>query len=310
MSWPPAAAPVPRGSWLGYAVPVPRPFRKLLSVLLLAAAPAGWALDVRWALVDGPPYHMKTALGPSAGLKDLGDGLMDQLIQGVAGQAPELHHQFVPMSRSRLWRAMQAGEPLCYPNAFRTPERLRFAHFTVVMPPTPQILVTRKGQLPDTPEVSLATVLARTDLSGAFEVDRSYGTHLDALIRQAGPHVRALTLPESPQLLRMLEAGRMDYLVEYPPAILYMQEHLQPRPELAFHAITEERDAQATYIACTRSAWGLKVTQALDQAIRRWSATPKAAQFLLRWQPPGIAQREAARVEGFYRERALSSQVE
>lgn len=305
MSWWPCALDRAR---FGYACLVLRAF--LLSlILLLGAAPAAQAVEVRWAIADGPPYHMESSRNARRA-RDLGDGMLDLLIAGVAQHAPEMRHQFVVMSRPRMWRAMQAGEPLCYADAFRTAERLRFAHFTPATPPLPMVLVVRKGQLGDVGEVSLATVLARKDLRGVFESERSYGVTLDALIANAGPHVGILPLPDTPQLLRMLEAGRMDYLVEYPTAVQYLHEQLKPRPALDFLALREEREPQPSFIACTRSAWGQEVVQALDGALRRWAATPDAAQSVLRWLPPDIAQREAGRVESFYRERARVSQVD
>jgi uncharacterized protein (TIGR02285 family) len=282
----------------------------LLLAALLSPCSDARAVEVRWAMVDGPPYHIDGPHGPARSVEDLGEGQLDQVIRGLAAQAPELGHRFLPMSRARMWRAMQAGEPLCYVNAFRTPERLRWAHFTPVLAPISMVLVTRRGQLGAAQEVTLASVLARRDLHGIFEPDRSYGTLIDGLIRQAGPQVSVAPLPDTPQLLRMLETGRMDYLVEYPPALQYLGEQLRPRAELEMHALAEERDPQATYIACTRSAWGLEVVQALDRAIRRWAATPQARESVLRWLPPTVAQREAPRVEGFFRERAAASQVE
>jgi uncharacterized protein (TIGR02285 family) len=283
--------------------------------LLLVTALSGLctearALEVRWAMVDGPPYHVDGPHGPARSVEELGEGQLDQVIRGLAAQAPELGHRFLPMSRARMWRAMQAGEPLCYVNAFRTPERLRWAHFTPVLAPISMVLVTRRGQLGAAQEVTLASVLARRDLHGVFEPDRSYGNLIDALIRQAGPQVSVAPLPDTPQLLRMLETGRMDYLVEYPPALQFLAEQLRPRPELEMHALAEERDPQATYIACTRGAWGLEVIQALDRAIRRWSTTPQAREAVLHWLPPTVAQREAPRVDNFLRDRAAASQVE
>lgn len=291
-----------------------RRVRGLLSTLLFiglqALAGAAQALEVRWAIIDGPPFHTRGAPEPTGQPADLGDGLLDALITGLAREAPELRHRFVVMSRPRMWRAMQAGEPICYADAFRTPERLRWAYLTPATLAVPLVLVTRKGLLGAGTDVSLADVLARPDLHGAFEPDRSYGEGLDTLIRQAGPQARSMNLPDSPVLLRMLEAGRMDYLVEYPPTVHYFAQRLQPPPELDVYALREAREPTPSYIACTRSPWGRQVVQALDRAVRRWAATPDAPRSIVRWLPPEVAQREAGGVEAFFRERARVSRVE
>ncbi|MBH9552823.1 hypothetical protein [Inhella gelatinilytica] len=278
--------------------------------LLLSLASSARATEVVWAIVDSAPYHLSGLGGLGHTVDSLGHGITDHLIRGLATRMPGFKHRLVHLPRTRLWRDMAAGQPLCYADAFKTPQRLKWAHFTSVTPPLRQIVVTRQGTLPDAGEKSLADLLSQVQLHGVFETDRSYGVHLDRVIAAAGPHVKRQALPDSPQLLRMLEAGRMDYVVEYPPAVTYLYERLQPRPKLDFHLIAEDRQADAAYVACTRGAWGLKVIQAVDRAMRDWALQPEASQALLRWMPPETAQQERPGMERFYTERAARSDVE
>lgn len=268
------------------------------------------AAEVVWAIVDSAPYHLDGPTGPANSVQDLGQGLTDHLIRGLAARMPGHRHRLVYLPRTRMWREMAAGRPVCYADAFKTPQRLRWAHFTAVTPPIRLLLVSRKGTLQGGQEQSLAQLMARPQLKGAFEFDRSYGVPIDNLIAKAGPHARRMALPDSPQLLRMLEAGRMDYLVEYAPAVMYLQERLTPPPALDFHAIVEERQATPSYVACTRGAWGRSVVEAIDQAMRDWAQQPEVQAALLRWLPPDIAQQELPTIERFYRERALRSDFE
>ncbi|MBB5206129.1 uncharacterized protein (TIGR02285 family) [Inhella inkyongensis] len=293
------------------------PFCRAVGVLTLAGWLAAGALradetegaEIRWAIVDGPPYHNDGPKGVARSVDELGDGLTDRLIAGIAAQLPQWRHVLVPTGRSRMWREIQAGRPLCYADAFKTPERLRWAYFTLATAPVPQMLAAREGLLP-AGEVSLQALLKQTDLTAVFERDRSYGPVLDPMIRSAGSQVRIGSLPSTPQLLRMLEAGRMDYLVEYPLALHYLAQRLQPAPRISYHALAEERQPLPSYIACTRSPWGRKAIEALDQAMRRWAAQPAAAATLLRSLPAEVARTDGARIEAFYRERAQRSVIE
>lgn len=262
------------------------------------------ATEVVWAIVDGAPYHLDGAGGPAKTADELGQGITDHLIRGLVARMPRFQHRLLYTSRSRMWKEIAGGQLLCYADAVKTPQRLGWAHFTVVTPPMRQLLVTRAGTLRGTEEQQLAQVLADVSLRGVFVPDRSYGLAMDDLIAAAGAHVRRMAVPASPQLLRMLEAGRMDYVVEYPPAIQHWLERLQPRPALDFHLLAEDRNSAPGHVACTRGAWGLEVIKAVDQAMRDWAQQPEVSQALQRWIPAEILRQELPAIQRFYSERA------
>lgn len=280
----------------------------LAGATLVTADPEPPTDTVRWALVDGPPFHVDPPDGPARSVEALGDGVTDRLIARLAGELPQLRHELLPMSRRQLWARMQAGESLCYADAIVTPERLRFAYMSLATVGSPMVLAVRQGSLPPRPQgYRLAELLARPGWKGAFEAQRSYGPAIDALVRDARAPV--MPLPRGPQVLRMLEAGRMDYLVEYPKVLQYALERLQPAPALDFHVLADEAEPAPAAVACTRNAWGLRVIQAMDGAIRRASARPDASAAHRRWLPPSVAAAQAARMERFYRERAGYSDI-
>jgi len=280
----------------------------LLGLLCLLLLPAR-AETIAWAVADGPPFHLPGTVPKPTRPVELGEGVNDLLIAYLAEELPGFHHRLEHLSRPKMWRLMQAGEPICYVDAFKTPERLGFAYFSAVTVGMPQVLVTRAGTdgLAG-PELALKDLLPRKDLRGVFEMGRSYGAHLDPMLEAA--RVSRQPLPSSPQLLRMLEAGRMDYLVEYPMALQFYLERMSPVPELQFYDLLEEREPPPAYVACTRSAWGKTVIEAVDAAIRRLALRPESRRALLRWLPAEVRQTHAARIERYYRERALQPDLE
>jgi uncharacterized protein (TIGR02285 family) len=262
-----------------------------------------------WVVADGPPYHVSGAAGPALRIEDLGQGSNDRLMAELARELPQFRHEILHISRSRLWKDMRAGEPRCYSDAFKTPERLAFAHFSSVAPSLPMVVVTRPGTLRASPEgVSLHELLSRAALRPLFEAGRSYGPLMDAQIKAAGA-ARA-GLPSSPQVLHMLLAGRMDYLIEYPMVLEHYRSQLKPAPVFDYHALLEERDPQPTHVACTRGPWGLKVIEAVDAAVRRLALRPETRKLMTPWLPDEVAQSAAPVIERFYRERAGRSDIE
>lgn len=271
--------------------------------------PLAQAETIVWAVADGPPYHLPGSVPKPSRPVELGEGVNDLLIAYLAEELPGFHHRLAHLSRPQMWRRMQAGEPICYVDAFKTPERLRFAYFSVVTAPVPQVVVTRADQAGLAgQELALKDLLQRKDLRGVFEIGRSYGAHIDPMLDAA--RVSRQPLPSSPQLLRMLEAGRMDYLVEYPMALQHYRERLVPAPALRFFDLREEREPPPAYVACTRSAWGRTVIEAVDGAIRRLAVRPESRRALLRWLPQEVREMLGARIERFYRERAGLRDVE
>lgn len=269
---------------------------------------------IDWALVDGPPYHLRRAAqqGPPRSVDELGDGISDRLVAQLAQALPQYRHRLHWLSRQAMWRQIRAGQSLCYPDAFRTEERLRVAWFSEVSPGVPQVLLLRPGLHEGAIRLSLQSLLQDGSLRGVFEKQRSYGPRLDPLLADHGDGtaLQWQTLPNGPQLLRMLERGRMDYLIEFATAVQHHREQLQPPPHFGLARIAEDETPPPSAVACTRNDWGRAVIVDIDAAIRRISLHSEGGAALLRWLPPELRRSEAARIERYYRERAARSAIE
>jgi uncharacterized protein (TIGR02285 family) len=276
---------------------MPRPLAALLLALLMGlwlTLPARAQPTLTWALVDGPPAHEH--LGARS-IAELGGGLQDQRLRLLSAALPQFRHKVQLMSLSQLWRDMRAGRPVCYADAFKTAERLAWAHFVELAPSPRLVLAARPGRLPPGAELSLRELLARKDLRGAFEMERSYGELIDRLLAEHGQ--TRLPLPSDPRLLRMLEQGRMDYVLEYPSA-LGSDKALQ---SVDLRLVLEDRNPAPTQLACTR-ALGLELMRSLDAAARRLAQQEAWAQLHLQVYPAGAREALRPQLEQYFRERA------
>lgn len=269
--------------------------RLLLSVsaLLLALPAAGAQPVIVWVMVDGPPEHQR----PEArNLSELGRGPQDETLRLLGQALPGIEHRVQSMSLEQLWRDMRLGRPVCFADAFKTAERLAVAHF-VELGPSPRVLVlAQPGRLPPGEEVSLRELLAAGKLRGAFERQRSYGAKLDALLDEFEQPRRLL--PSDHRLLRMLEHGRMDFVLETPNGWLQRVD-----AQLDTRLVLEGRQPPPVHVACSR-AMDLQVVRAIDGAVRQLAQQERWLRLSLLAYPP--SQRELMRpyIEQYLRQRA------
>lgn len=266
----------------------------LIGLLLLVPA---WAqVTLTWAMVDGPPAHERHDARTMA---ELGNGLLDGRLRLLSAALPQFRHRVQAMSLGQLWRDMRAGHAVCYPDAFKTPERLRWAHFVELAPSPRLMLAARPGRLPAGAELSLRELLVRGELRGAFEMERSYGEVIDRLLVEHGQ--TRLPLPSDARLVRMLEQGRMDYVLEYPAALSSGGAAAGLGVDLRL--VLEDRNPAPAQLACTR-ALGLDVMRTLDAAVRRLSQQENWVQMHLQTYPASARDAVRAQLEQYFRERA------
>ncbi len=264
-----------------------------VSALLLAWPAAGAQPVIVWALVEGPPEHLR----PEARrLSELGQGPQDETLRLLGQALPGIEHRVQHMPLEQVWRDMRLGRPVCFADAFKTAERLAVAHFVELGPSARMLVLAQPGRLPPGEEVSLRELLAAGKLRGAFERQRSYGAPLDALLDEF-QQPRQL-LPSDERLLRMLEHGRMDYVLETPNGWLQRVD-----AQLDTRLVLEGRQPPPVHVACSRTM-NLQLVRAIDGAVRQLGQQERWLRLKLLAYPP--SQREAMRpqIEQYLRQRA------
>lgn len=271
--------------------------RLLPALLTSMVLSAGAQTVVTWVAVDGMPYHERLDVQR---IEELGRGQFDERLRQLAAALPQYRHRVQSMSRAKLWRDMRGGVPLCYADAFKTPERLGFAHFVELAPSPRLVVAAAPGRLPPGAELSLRELLQRPELRGAFELERSYGELIDRLLQSHGQTRRPL--PGDARLLRMLEQGRMDYVLEYPTALLGY-ERKGADTSLDMRLIAEDRQPAPTQVACSHTV-DKDFLRALDAAVRRLAVQEAWLSLQLRVYPATMREAVRPQVEQYFRERA------
>ncbi|MDN3546175.1 TIGR02285 family protein [Kinneretia asaccharophila] len=265
---------------------------------------------ITWNLVDWPPFYLLSDGQPPASMEALGEGVIDGFLRRVLQRLPQYEHRFVMLTGARAELERKAGLGLCSASSMRTPERLQDRYFTPAMPTVQQHLVMQRSRVAaldlPTAGVSLRTLFRQApELQGLILSKRHYGPELEPLLRQA-PNVRAIAAPKAGNLLNMLEAGRMDFSLEYPMVLAHHLAQQRPGREapLVSLPIVEAGEPPVGYFSCNRNAWGRAVMADLDKALREVAAQPEVARLYERWLTPSEAARERPRMERFFAARA------
>ncbi len=183
-------------------VNVPNIVGAALLVLLPAADAFGCTKTVRW--FDDPPYTFLGRDGQVAGID--ADLARDTL--RVAG----CDVKFVHMPWARALIELERGKLDILPGALRTPERERFALFSIPLPKSPNVLYLSAAAA-KTYKLSSLDDLIGTPFRLGAQVGVSYGGKFDQF--KENPAARANLVPVTLRCSawQMLALGRLDGLI-------------------------------------------------------------------------------------------------
>ncbi|WP_286919934.1 TIGR02285 family protein [Pseudomonas sp. UBA6753] len=246
----------------------------LLPALLLQPASAKERLF--WLVRDLPPFTILE--GP-----EKGRGVIDQLLPLLIRQMPEYDHSIVRVNRARGIQMLQdLNSFTCDPTLLWTPERAEYVRFSV---PSLGVLsgglVLRKDSEAlvapylDGQEVDLHGLLSKAPLKLGVVAERSYGTQIDAILRQLPDTAfsRHYGNDATANLLQMQQLGRLRMVLGYWPEVRYLVE--QQGGALAdyrFHPVQGVNRYQFLHVGCSNSELGREAIAHIDQllpALRR-----------------------------------------
>lgn len=279
----------------------------LLGALLLGSGASAQAPAVggvlRWVVQDMPPHFSYARGRVPQGPEDLGRGEVDGFLRLLIQRMPEYRHEFVEASTPRFEALSRQGQALCSVLHVRRPERLEWLYFTHLYPAllSRQIHVivhrdnlARFSSAAGQP-LQLAELLKRPDLSALVVRERSYGPRIDALLQAQGERApRALSVGRNTQLLGMLRARRMDYMLEYPATVdEYLRSQGGPADLVAL-PLAEGQSTQLATAACSRNEEGRRLIEAIDRTVRALAQDPQRERWIRAWR--GEAQDESERL--------------
>lgn len=279
---------------------------RLLLGAVLACCSATTVADVLpWALLPLPGVVDVVDGEPQGGLQVEALALLQQ-------QMPEMTVTYRSVSRRRLMREMADGVDFCAAPFFLDAPGHEVGHFVPFILSTPIQAVLRRDQRPRFPLVggrlSLQQTLADPSLRGALAAGRTYPREIQDLLSRARAEGRLTTVGGpvgGENLLLMIAAGRIDYSFEFASVTRQMNERPQVRGALVGVPLLEYHDLVQSGIYCTRSPWGERMAQRLDEAIRRLAADPQDLLLLYpRWVPEETYQAYAGDLARAYRQRS------
>lgn len=263
----------------------------LLPALLLQPASAKERLF--WLVRDLPPFTILE--GP-----EKGHGVIDQLLPLLIRQMPEYDHSIVRVNRARGIQMLQDPQTFtCDPTLLWTPDRAEYVRFS-----TPSLgvisggLVLRKDSEAlvapylDGQQVDLHGLLSKTSLKLGVVAERSYGTQIDAILRQLPDTAfsRHYGNDATANLLQMQQLGRLRMVLGYWPEVRYLIE--QQGGALAdyrFHPVQGVNRYQFLHVGCSNSELGRIAIAHIDQLLPALRRDVLPALYA-RWLDPALQE--------------------
>lgn len=261
----------------------------ITAALLLAVLPP--VLDARadkadrpviqWRVMDWPPVYILD--GP---FKHKGAG--DELIRLISSRMPAFHHERVVMSNARFNVEIQKGRHIL--NATGLPAEHLQNSFPNSILIGHQVIIREKAVelLESIQSVSLVSLLSDSRFSAAVSPNR-YGPLLDPLIHPFLSKNWVSRTPNYIDVIRMLYAGRVDYIIEYPGVIRYYEavhDIKKSTRNIPIKEVISYKPFYEGFVVGPKTQWGVKVMGQINGILIDIRNQPEYRLAILRWADP------------------------
>ena len=263
----------------------------LLPALLLQPVTA--KERIFWLVRDLPPFTVFD--GP-----EKGQGVIDHLLPLLIGQMPEYDHSIVRVNRARGIQMLQDRNSFtCDPTLLWTPQRAEYVRFS--MPSLGVLsggLVLRKENQAlvapylDGHQVDLRGLLSNDSLKLGIVAERSYGTRIDAILRQLPGSAlsRHYGNDATANLLQMQQLGRLRMVLGYWPEVRYLiQQQGGALADYQFHPVQGVERYQFLHVGCSDSPLGRAAIAHIDQLLPALRRDVLPALYA-RWLDPALQE--------------------
>ncbi len=263
----------------------------LMAALLLHPASAKERLF--WLVRDLPPFTIFD--GP-----EQGRGVIDQLLPLLIAQMPEYDHTIQRVNRARGIQMLQDRNTFtCDPTLLWTPQREEYVQFSLpylgvlsgglVGRKESQALVAPylQGQ-----QVDLHGLLSNNALKLGIVAERSYGTQIDAILRQLPDTAlsRHYGNDATANLLQMQQLGRLRLVLGYWPEVRYLiQQQGGSLADYQFHPVQGVERYQFLHVGCSDNPLGREAIAHIDQLLPRLRQDVLPALYA-RWLDPALQE--------------------
>ena len=255
-----------------------RPVQAIAAWLSVAACGTAQAaeLTISWQMPDFPPAIIGS--GPHKGT-----GYADVFLRYFIERTPDIKHVIEPSSMSRVFGLMRQGELVCEPSLIKTAEREQYVDFSdpvefvlphhVVLPVSllPKLAPYRNAK----GEVDMSKLVRDTSLTTVRQEKRGYPPPvLSAFEAAAGQKNFIVSSDDGQAAFRQIATGWISYAVAYPNEANWYARQLETPLKLAYVPIAGIPEYTIGYVGCTKSPWGKKVIQRVNEVVAKAGKRP------------------------------------
>jgi len=259
-----------------------------VSLLLLADAAQAQQDRVLWLKTEWPPVFM-----PS------GRGFGDQALAWLIERLPQHSHDIRSLPLPRLLKALDDTQAtVCTPNLLRTPAReaqyllsrdlMRMPALSLVVRSSDVNAYARLRNARG--EIEFGRLLEQPEFDGVVNENRSYGQTLDGLLLPAPAQVTRL--PKTSNMVSMLAAGRVDWILLYPFETVWLARQEQTAPVLSNLPIAEIPPFVPGGVTCSRTPASARLVGDIDRILAAHPDEPWL-QAMFDWLDPETRRRVA-----------------
>jgi len=252
-----------------------------LALGLLWASAASGAEIIRWMVTDFPPAFIVSG-------EEAGRGYGDQQIRVLVSLLPEFEHHTQTVTLTRASFETQHSDGVCVAQAVDSPDRRRSMIFSErsFSAGSAQLVTAgaNSGQfrrfLNDNGEIRLELLLADDSKKGAISAARYYAGSIQELaaISPAGNIERLMS---EPQLFKLLQASRVDYIFASPWEVPFNER--QYAMPLTAIPVAGMPSTVSYHVACFDGQLGRKVMSRINRALSRDEAWRSFLEPIRQW---------------------------
>jgi len=246
------------------------------------------AEEILWPYFHYPPLYQVE------GLNVTGYGAHAQKM--ISDQMTEYTHKSIQAQPARIFGDLKNGVHYLAYGAAKTPEREEYLYYSlpcrlvftdgVVMRPE-----KARPYLVDS-KISLRKLLENENLIMGLSKGASYGSEIDSILKEYNGRIRQfiITGEESEgRQLKMIEAGRMDWIIWEPFALEVLKKNTGIRDELRVYEVLEKKNAFITgYIVAPKNEWGKNKIDTINRILKKLIPADAFYEGLSQWVPEAL----------------------
>ncbi len=240
--------------------------RNLFTIVLMSTSL--FSQNIVWNSVEFPP-----SLITKGELQD--KGFSDQARTLISKKATNFSHEIQYVNSARAINNLKTKNNYCFSGLNKNEKREKFVYFSKpFMYSLPNEIVIKKDNLNKFKKfidgngtIDLEKLLGNKTLQLAYTKERSYSKYIDKIINKNKGNGNLVYRPASDLtkgFLKMLEANRADYIIEYPVMVSY-----NSNKEFLSIPIKGSNSTFPVYVGCSKTTTGKNIITEINKVIEQ-----------------------------------------